>query len=176
MTVLSQDLSGWPRIAAYLDQALDLNPREREIWLSELTATQSELAGTLRALLREREQLDAAGFLSGSSPLASAVTLQNALQEMLQRRTGVESGEWLQKLSGNPLTDLARFRQQGFAVDTVLGGYRLLREIGQGGMSSVWLAERVDGQLRRNVALKLPHTDSKRLRLVEHFQTERDIL
>ena len=37
-----------------------------------------------------------------------------------------------------------------------VGPYRLIREIGHGGMGAVWLAERVDGTLKRNVALKLP--------------------
>ena len=37
-----------------------------------------------------------------------------------------------------------------------VGPYRLVREIGQGGMGSVWLAERADGAFERRVALKLP--------------------
>ena len=41
--------------------------------------------------------------------------------------------------------------------DSIVGPYRLLRELGQGGTSSVWLAERVDGSIKRSVALKLPH-------------------
>ena len=37
-----------------------------------------------------------------------------------------------------------------------VGPYRLLHEIGRGGMGSVWLAERADGTYKRKVALKLP--------------------
>lgn len=37
-----------------------------------------------------------------------------------------------------------------------VGPYRLIREIGRGGMGSVWLAERADGAFQRQVALKLP--------------------
>ena len=47
------------------------------------------------------------------------------------------------------------------AGDTV-GPYRLLRELGSGGMGAVWLAERSDGLVNRPVALKLPHRASKR--------------
>jgi eukaryotic-like serine/threonine-protein kinase len=36
-----------------------------------------------------------------------------------------------------------------------VGVYRLISEIGQGGMSSVWLAERNDGRFQRHVALKV---------------------
>ena len=38
----------------------------------------------------------------------------------------------------------------------VLAGYRLIRELGRGGMSVVWLAERADGVVKRKVALKMP--------------------
>ena len=38
----------------------------------------------------------------------------------------------------------------------VLAGYRLIRELGRGGMSVVWLAERADGVVKRTVALKMP--------------------
>jgi eukaryotic-like serine/threonine-protein kinase len=38
-----------------------------------------------------------------------------------------------------------------------IGAYSLIREIGRGGMGSVWLAARADGSFKREVALKLPH-------------------
>ena len=62
------------------------------------------------------------------------------------------------------------------APGAVVGPYRLIRELGRGGMSLVWLAERVDGLLKRKVALKLPivllHNDT----LAERFARERDML
>ena len=53
---------------------------------------------------------------------------------------------------------------EALAAHALVGPYRLLREIGQGGMASVWLAERADGLLERGVALKLPHASWGRRR------------
>ena len=56
-----------------------------------------------------------------------------------------------------------------------VGPYRLLNELGRGGMGVVWLAERDDGTLQRSVALKLPTLGwSKGLH--ERMRRERDIL
>jgi serine/threonine protein kinase/tetratricopeptide (TPR) repeat protein len=56
-----------------------------------------------------------------------------------------------------------------------IGPYRLVRELGSGGMATVWLAERVDGALQRQVALKLPHSGWA-LGLARRMARERDIL
>ena len=56
----------------------------------------------------------------------------------------------------------------------VVGAYRLLHELARGGMGSVWLAERIDGALKRQVALKLPHL-SWGAGLAERMARERDI-
>jgi tetratricopeptide (TPR) repeat protein len=55
-----------------------------------------------------------------------------------------------------------------------VGPYRLIREIGRGGMGTVWLAERIDGSLKRNVALKLPRL-AWGAGLAERMARERDI-
>jgi serine/threonine-protein kinase len=57
-----------------------------------------------------------------------------------------------------------------------VGPYRLVREIGRGGMGSVFLAERDDEQFRQEVAVKLvpPEVDSEEV--VRRFRAERQIL
>jgi serine/threonine-protein kinase len=57
-----------------------------------------------------------------------------------------------------------------------IGPYVLVREIGSGGMGVVWLATRSDGQLRREIALKLPHAHLLAGKVGERFARERDIL
>jgi serine/threonine-protein kinase len=56
----------------------------------------------------------------------------------------------------------------------LVGPYRLIREIGRGGMGAVWLAERADGTLKRQVALKLPRL-AWGAGLAERMARERDI-
>jgi len=59
---------------------------------------------------------------------------------------------------------------------TLVGPYRLLREIGTGGMGAVWLAERADGMMKRRVALKLPRLNWDTPGLAGRMERERDIL
>ena len=55
-----------------------------------------------------------------------------------------------------------------------VGPYRLLREIGSGGMGTVYLARRDDGQYSKSVALKMSHAGGFDLR--DRFWKERQIL
>jgi serine/threonine-protein kinase len=57
-----------------------------------------------------------------------------------------------------------------------VGPYRLLRPLGEGGMASVWLAERVDLLQARQVALKLPRLALPGNGLKERLGREREIL
>ena len=63
-----------------------------------------------------------------------------------------------------------------FSEDTLCGPYKLLKLIGRGGMSEVWLAERTDGFLKRPVALKLPYTGASGSHFAERLYREKDIL
>src|SRR5436190_5524975 len=61
-------------------------------------------------------------------------------------------------------------------ANDIVGVYRLIRELGVGGMGTVWLAERSDGLIHRPVALKLPRSWSYSGALAERLARERDIL
>jgi len=57
-----------------------------------------------------------------------------------------------------------------------VGVYELLHEIGRGGMSTVWLAERADDQFRRQVAVKLIKRGMDSADVLRRFRAERQIL
>jgi tetratricopeptide (TPR) repeat protein len=57
-----------------------------------------------------------------------------------------------------------------------VGAYRILRRIGEGGMGVVYLAERDDGEYKQHVALKIIKPGPQRMRLLQQFRQERQIL
>ncbi|MFG0317637.1 MAG: protein kinase [Planctomycetota bacterium JB042] len=57
-----------------------------------------------------------------------------------------------------------------------LGPWRLLRPLGDGGMGSVWLAERTDGEFEKTVAVKLLRADLSFPAMAARFDAERRVL
>ena len=57
-----------------------------------------------------------------------------------------------------------------------IGSYRIVREIGQGGMGAVFLAERSDGEFQQKVALKIVGRGFGGSELARRFKQERQIL
>ncbi|MEQ1516969.1 MAG: protein kinase [Usitatibacteraceae bacterium] len=135
----------WPVISRRLDEALSLEPDQRDTWLEGLTEP-SSVKEKLRLFLADIDGVETNDFL-----------------ETLPRLTLGFDGA----LGGGATHDAA--------PGALIGPYRLIRELGLGGMGSVWLGERIDGGLKRQVALKLPRM-SWSPGLAERMIRERDIL
>ena len=58
----------------------------------------------------------------------------------------------------------------------IFGNYKIIREIGHGGMGAVFLAERNDGEFDQQVALKIVRQTIVSSELERHFRRERQIL
>jgi len=61
-------------------------------------------------------------------------------------------------------------------IGTSVGGYRLVRRLGQGGMATVYLGERDDGAFEHRVAVKLVRSDAAGEAILRRFQGEQRIL
>ena len=135
----------WALLRRLLDEALDLPPSARDVWLAALPTEHAVLTARLRALL---------------SHAAAPISHDRLLHTLPKVETG----------------DFAPSPADADRSGELIGPYRLLRQLGEGGMASVWLAERVDWPAERQVALKLPHGAWRRAGLVERFARERSIL
>lgn len=73
--------------------------------------------------------------------------LADLLQELLDEHCALQRKHFLE---GSPIHDT----NQSSLAGQKIGAYTLLSPIGEGGMGSVWLAERSDGRFERRVAVK----------------------
>lgn len=101
----------------------------------------------------------------------SYIPLLNAMLE----RAAVETDTFMRRPLGVTLDDIDELEVIADRPGDRVGPYRLVRELGAGGMATVWLAERADGSLQRQVALKLPRSGWA-LGLSQRMARERDIL
>lgn len=145
------ELSDWSRLDRLLHQALALDAHGRAAVVEDLRRSDPALADSLEALLADPA---AATFSSGSAPTRPSSPGVNALGEV----------------------DAAALQPS-----TRIGPYRVVREIGRGGMATVFLAERADGAFDQAVALKIMRlgvgtgaADDKEL--IARFLQERQIL
>jgi serine/threonine protein kinase/tetratricopeptide (TPR) repeat protein len=78
---------------------------------------------------------------------------------------------------GPPLSEQSThtFKSNESGRDTVIGCYRLLQLIGQGGMGEVWLAEQME-PVRRRVAIKLIKAGMDTREIVARFESEMQAL
>ncbi len=95
--------------------------------------------------------------------------LASQLQELLNEHQVAQRKRFLEK-SPDSLA-----ASQGLAGQ-ILGAYRLISQIGQGGMGAVWLAERCDGRFERKAAVKFLNSALMSRGSAERFKREGAIL
>jgi eukaryotic-like serine/threonine-protein kinase len=152
MPDLDVEKAAFEALNRLLDEALELAPAAREAWLAGLGPEDAPLLPRLRQLLHH-------AAAPGAGP---------RLETLPKLDPGGPDGG--ADAGGDPRGT------SGQAGDTV-GPFRLVRRIAEGGMGTVWLAERVDGLVQRPVALKLPRGSwGGAAGLAERMGREREIL
>lgn len=134
------------RLEAILDEALDLSAVERGEYLDRACAGDAVLRGRVEALLAADAGDDP--LLDGSiGPVAAQLLAELVPPDDSLGLTGRRFGAW-----------------------------RAVREIGRGGMGTVWLGERADGAFEQRVAIKVVPAALASRELRTRFDRERRIL
>jgi serine/threonine-protein kinase len=129
--------------------------------IEDLFARALELSPDRRAVLLAEQ--------CGASP-----ELRRAVESLLDAHAA--TGGPFERLDAGRAADLLAAVHLAGPEDRRIGPYRLVREIGRGGMGTVYLAERVEGGFEQRVALKLVHASLGSEEMLERFRRERQIL
>lgn len=98
-------------------------------------------------------------------------TLHSEVGELLEN---VNEGDELEELVVRAARDVVE--SDRLSSGTRIGPFEVVREIGHGGMGTVYLAERVDGHFEQKVAIKLVTGGRVSQARLERFRDERQIL
>jgi serine/threonine protein kinase len=112
----------------------------------------------------ERPPQDRAAFLDLA--LAGDADLRREVESLLLHDS--RSGDFLDTPQFTLIPDTVEGK--------VIGAYRVLRELGAGGMGAVYLGVRADDQYRKEVAIKVLQSTVARREVVQRFRAERQIL
>ena len=97
-------------------------------------------------------------------------SLRAEVESLLSHYDGADS-----LLEGSPAAELFP-SAAGLMIGKTVGAYRILSEIGQGGMATVYLAERADQEYRRQVAIKMVRPGVSSEEMIRRFRHERQTL
>ena len=138
----------WSRIETILDEVLELEPAAREAAIARSCGDDATLRAQVEALVAADDE--SSNFLETPAAEYAADVVRVA-----SRTTDPDHPE---------------------GPGDLIGPYKLIREVGHGGMGRVFLASRADGQFEQQVALKLVRGGPSGREILQRFLRERQIL
>ncbi len=147
----------WKQIDDIFQQAADMPPADRGAFLDTVCGNDADLLSEVRRLLMALGSAD--DFIE-----ASVWTDDR----FLNTRSKKDISDSLGGPDDDPLTE-PRFPE-------TVGAFRLVKELGRGGMGAVYLAERNDGEFSQLAAIKLIKRGMDSDFIVRRFRHERQIL
>ena len=139
----------WQQIKSLFHAAVEMEGGERQAFLTEACAGDEGLRRRVETLLVAHEE--AGPFLVSPALVDAGVVSADERQQVLADTAGLLAGQRI-------------------------GPYEIVREIGRGGMGTVYLAVRADDNYRQQVAVKLVNRGMNTDAIIRHFVMERQIL
>ena len=103
--------------------------------------------------------------------------LRNEVESLLRfDRSGESLTNHIADAAGEILQTNGHVSNQTISNQSMWGPYRVIRPLGQGGMGAVYLAERTDGEVEQQVAIKVVRSGADLPAFHERFLRERRIL
>jgi serine/threonine protein kinase/Flp pilus assembly protein TadD len=142
----------WKQIEEVFQTAVDLPPRERRKYIVEACTGDDTLREQVEQLVAQHDR--AGDFIEEPAFAAELRQPPDADATTLATTDSFDDP----------------------SIGRMVGVYRILREIGRGGMGAVYLAERADSEFRRQVAIKLIKRGMDTDFILRRFRNERQIL
>ncbi|REL24226.1 serine/threonine protein kinase [Rhodohalobacter sp. SW132] len=141
----------WQQIDTLFKDVLEVPSEERDSFLKQQCGSDTDLISHVEKLLQVHDQAEQ--ILGDTAETFAAPLVPGLIDEVAQSAEKV-------------------FEKPG----TIIGSYKLLKQIGRGGMGSVWLAEKTDAPYEKQVALKLVRSGMASPDVLSRFRHEGQIL
>ncbi len=147
--------------------ALQKNPHDRLAFLDQACASDPALRYRVQVLLKAHELAGGILDLPGQTDAGTGEGLTPGARPV--------GGTLDQDSTGGPPRNGSSPRPADEGPGTLIGPYKLLQEIGEGGMGTVYMAEQ-EHPVRRKVALKIIKPGMGSAQVIARFEAERQAL
>lgn len=146
----------WEQVDALFAEALDKEPGERRAFLDR-ASNDPEVRARVERLLEA--EVASEGFLTSQYDVAAG--LARAMKDDLSESLADKAAEG---------------EDRDRRIGERLGAYRIQARVGQGGMGTVYLADRADGSFEQEVAIKVIRRGRESRDVAQRLRAEREIL